>query len=492
MDLARRDFQLNGGEVYLAIDWALGIGEDDTKMFVFFCRPGDQVGAVLEAINGHSDMYKKVEIGSFKKKESIIYDDNLFPSRDETIILAGMSVDDLSNESWKKVFFPMGKKYPTNYFFSLPKDMDFGKFRSTKDPGEKTDEEEIRLQNLTDLAPRWDMLEMGQGLVNLDCKPSRVIEHFIKYYSMTADTILDFFSGGQVLKTALFCGRECFSIAKSKREVEFLTDYPYYLRQSQMVQKTWDNVKIMHDGGEIEHENSDDEEQQDQDASLDQNVQPLAQGKAFVLQDDKFFDDILAEQSLTVVNPENPVNPDVPLNPLLLNEVPSDQVLLNPVPPNQVSSDQVPPNEVPVGQETIDKADQSGKEIILYSPDVFGSKIQPHTFQNIEIVIGQFLEQHKDDDNLLLGHMNRQKIKTGYKIIEGPYKGTTIPENRMMDFRKEHGEKYRYERVYETVAVAGDASSSLQQSLGSNSIIYEYGSLLVGDQEEDSSESKGT
>ena len=484
VDLARRDLDIFGDqEVLELMNFALGIGLGDTKFFVFFCRPGKQVASVLWAMESLVDFYKRIEIGSFRKKVPMKYTDDIFDTREETVILAAFSVDEMSIEAWEKMFRPTGRMKPTNYFFSLVKDKDFGDMISTKDAGEKMDEDKVRLQNLTDLAPRWEMLQMGEGLVNKDCKPFNVIKHLVQYYSETADTVLDFFSGGQVLKVALFSGRECFSVACTNQEGEFLKDYPDYLRQSELAEKTWKNVEVMHNGGENLYKDDEEEDDNVHEVLPIETLVPPVLGKTFVFSNDSLLDNLLQEKILDLVPLDKDTTNDV-------GEAEVDKGQQEGESQEGAKGEAGGENQEKEKETNLEKiesdpnAQRTGKEIIQFSPSTsLDSSI-------IETLIKRSMDRY-GDANKPLGHLSTGEFHVGYRLTSGRFRGRIISLNNWSAHLRKYGNHNTFERVYENRPSAGEQSQSLQASLGSNSI-YEYGSLIISDDEGESSRSKDT
>jgi hypothetical protein len=80
-------------------------------------------------------------------------------------------------------------------------------------------------RKLIDTAPRSDMVGCRGGFVNRFAKPKRFLVNVIQKFSNKGDTVLDFFSGGQVLRSAILCGRECFVYSLSKQEGDLMQEY---------------------------------------------------------------------------------------------------------------------------------------------------------------------------------------------------------------------------------------------------------------------------
>jgi hypothetical protein len=119
-------------------------------------------------------------------------------------------------------------------------------------PGSKPKSEEERKTYLSycfkSHAPRWEFGSSAlQGFVNPWAKPGKVIEEIINRFSVEDDTILDFFSGGQVMKHFFIMKRECFVYSDSKRDFEFLKLYVSNLKQAlPSVRRFFSNFEVKH------------------------------------------------------------------------------------------------------------------------------------------------------------------------------------------------------------------------------------------------------
>lgn len=157
----------------------------------------------------------------------------------EEVIIAGIYVIPVN---WREVF--VKDECNATFWINPNVDLDYTllesglvaeKEKSRSDRGGKGKGKEIEkgqedvpafnLKAIIDCAPRFEMVGDSGGLVNPHCKPHRMIKLIIENFSLSGDTVLDFFLGGQVLKTSLMRKRECFVYANTEKELNFIEAY---------------------------------------------------------------------------------------------------------------------------------------------------------------------------------------------------------------------------------------------------------------------------
>ena len=164
------------------------------------------------------------------------------------LILAGIA--DINSHDWSYHFRLLKG---IHYFWNAERDIDMqvASFKLPEDqiPAKETKEERAvraRAEHITTLqlqAPRYDRTGVHGGWVNPDCKPYDVIRRLILDLSAKGQTVLDFFSGGMVLKASLLLHRECIAFSSTPKEHLFLISYPNYLREHPFVAKFWSRTE---------------------------------------------------------------------------------------------------------------------------------------------------------------------------------------------------------------------------------------------------------
>ncbi|CAM6099012.1 unnamed protein product [Calypogeia fissa] len=164
-----------------------------------------------------------IEYGSYDREDGPVIQGALWRGAIETILFVGISTEEQID--WADIFKPDDV---VAFSYDPQHDIDFqvgkrarGRGKEPKEEGEELTE----VDELTYRAPRFEMVEDKGGFVNPFAKPRQLYHRLMSRLSRSGDTILDFFSGGQVLKVALLIKRECFAYSDSDREHLFTGAY---------------------------------------------------------------------------------------------------------------------------------------------------------------------------------------------------------------------------------------------------------------------------
>ena len=257
VDFARRDVRpWSVEELKTFFRWIATYTRSAVISVAIFVRPDVLHMNVLTALHEIKDYYVHLEFGSYAGPENRYRDPKMI-MRDqrEIIIMAGIASD--SKNDWQSTFSQLKGLHFT---FDDGQDKDFRtSFPSEYIPEKETREEkdarlaEERIVALQCQAPRYDILgdNMLGTWVNPDCKSHKVIENLIRTMTPRGETVLDFFSGGQVLKESLLVGRECIAFSDTPKEQLFLESYVHLLREIPQVDKFWIRVEKIHKGEKI-------------------------------------------------------------------------------------------------------------------------------------------------------------------------------------------------------------------------------------------------
>src|SRR5450759_2968452 len=221
-----------------------------------FVRPGLLFFNILQALDSIKDFYIQVEFGSYAGPKNRFLDPKLvIADQRELVLLAGFA--NQSKHDWADEF----SELTSLHFQYLEKfDMDFRTNFHTNceqiPKGENREEKEARLREeyvtaLKAQAPRYDKGGADGGWVNPDCKPYAILKELITSLTTTKQTVFDFFSGGQVLKAALFLQRECIVFVDTPKECLFVEAYPHLLRALPRVDKFWSLMESIHRGEKV-------------------------------------------------------------------------------------------------------------------------------------------------------------------------------------------------------------------------------------------------
>jgi hypothetical protein len=171
------------------------------------------------------------EYGSYDREDGPAPEGALWKGAIETMLFVGISLEE--EIRWEEIF---KRDEVVAFMFDEAYDVDFNVGRLPKPRGKglmQEDERELSdVDELIHRAPRFEMVGDSGGFVNPFAKPRQLYHRLIFRLSKSGDTILDFFSGGQVLKVALFNKRECFAYSESDREYLFTGAYAALLCES--------------------------------------------------------------------------------------------------------------------------------------------------------------------------------------------------------------------------------------------------------------------
>ncbi|CAM6082376.1 unnamed protein product [Calypogeia fissa] len=202
---------------------------DGTIVLVITVLPGQLFSNIMVSLNSfvRERGYKiHLEFGSYDRLDGPVTPGALWTGAVETVLFAGILIEE--NIIWADIF----KRDDTVAFNFDPKhDVDFSVGRARKQGKgkeriqEEQDKELNEIDELMDRAPRFEMVGDTGGFVNPFAKPRLMYHCIIVRLSKPGDTILDFFSGGQVLRVALLNKRECFAYSDTDREYLFTGAY---------------------------------------------------------------------------------------------------------------------------------------------------------------------------------------------------------------------------------------------------------------------------
>ena len=212
--------QWSEAEIFVFLENLSDIPLNHTIVVAFFVVPGElfvNVHLALKKFATEKNMSVHIEYGSYRSNNSQRGDTKYWDSAGEEIIFAGIS--HTREKDWSETF--LGVNCPI--FTRRQDDSDFleGISSNNGDGGK----EESKVKSLLKYAPSFEMIGEKGGLVNPNTKPQKVIKRLVHRFSEEGDTILDFFSGGQVLKTSLLSKRNCYAFADTVRERNFLEEY---------------------------------------------------------------------------------------------------------------------------------------------------------------------------------------------------------------------------------------------------------------------------
>ena len=258
VDFSRRNTRVYlGVEVEVLLKYAVDLGQNEVTVVIFFITLGPQVKHVYDTLEKlKATMSIHVEHGHYERHGVYTAPGLYFKNTNDIIMFVGLSYDTMTSQQWKKVFVS-GTSEPldASFCFESQYDLDFleAGYKKSAAPNESEKAKELRqkkewLVTLKSRNPRFSFCGMAGGLVNPDAKPRRVYKDLIRMFSNSVDTVMDFFSGGAVLKSALETQRECFCYVDRMKEVEFLLLYPGHLREITNIGVFWDNVVDIHKG----------------------------------------------------------------------------------------------------------------------------------------------------------------------------------------------------------------------------------------------------
>ena len=226
-------------ELLCLLRYIVHVPSNPTKVIVFSCYVGEISSNITNALRRlalEDSVLYHCEYGTYSGGLSANEESRFLIGTPELVLFVGVSTEE--NTDWKSVFQvgPSGKcTLRTLYTFSSMKDADFDWHDIPAEEGETLAEEyEKKKDKLAYSAPTWDMAGMtGPGkFVNPYAKPAYMLMTIIRHFSDRGDTVFDFFSGGQVLKAAILCGRECFAFSGTYREENFIQEFSRELQKA--------------------------------------------------------------------------------------------------------------------------------------------------------------------------------------------------------------------------------------------------------------------
>ena len=227
-------------EVVGLLRYIVHLPRNPVFVVVISCYPGElasNITLALKRLTVECGVDYHCEYGTFTRTLGPNDGSRFMHRGPELIYYIGVTREP-DNVEWKDVFkvnehgkCPLLSNFEHRGIFDLDFDPDLP---SRKDE-ETTVEEDLAKfhERLATRAPAWDMVDMRpqrphglhRGFVNEWAKPSDMLIQIIRLFSMHGDTVLDFFSGGQVLRCSILCGRECFVYSDSSHERDFTLEY---------------------------------------------------------------------------------------------------------------------------------------------------------------------------------------------------------------------------------------------------------------------------
>lgn len=142
--------------------------------------------------------------------------------------------------------------------------LDLWKTPSTDIPEELTKDRDLQLKReacmtLKKRAPHYSDVELSGNLVNPTCKPHCVLIDIIMQFSSCGDNVLDFFSGGSMLKSAFSSRPECFVYSDTRKEFDFMKLYPSSIQVIPSIIRLWEKVASINRDEKIDDHDDDDD-----------------------------------------------------------------------------------------------------------------------------------------------------------------------------------------------------------------------------------------
>lgn len=238
LDFSRqRQREWTDSELAVLFHYIVELSGNTTIVVVITVLPGILCTNVIQAVN-RLGREKKLsihyEFGSYSRMDERLPEGRLWSGAKDQVIFAGISSDDAVR--WKDIFKP--EALVAAFYYDDRNDLDFrgrnqrleksqGKDVENSLPtaGEGGTASPSEVKEIMESAPTYEMVGHRGGYVNPDCKPQKMIKAILTTLSAPGDTVLDFFSGGQVLKCCLLFARECFAYSDTQSEYDFTQAY---------------------------------------------------------------------------------------------------------------------------------------------------------------------------------------------------------------------------------------------------------------------------
>lgn len=227
-------------EILCLLKYIVHVPRNPTRVIVISCYVGElsaNITTALRRLALEDSVSYHCEYSTFTRVDGPYEQSRFLFSTPELVFFIGVTTEEFCN--WSSVFHVRDDgngKCPlaTGYKLDAVLDEDFNFPTAHVEEEEETlaEEELIIKERMARSAPTWDMVDMGEGFVNPFAKPGRMLMKIINLFSNRGDTVLDFFSGGQVLRCAILCGRECFVISETEQEDNFIQEYGRQLQNA--------------------------------------------------------------------------------------------------------------------------------------------------------------------------------------------------------------------------------------------------------------------
>jgi hypothetical protein len=244
---------------------AFNLSRSETMVFVVFIRPTSKL--FLEVLSSMKNLEAHfttcLQFGSFSTNDKRWLDGaRVFVANEkDTILYFGISSQ--AKENWSEIF---GSVKTLDFHIPTMEDFQTVPYRTSTESIVRPESDDARkLRERTELrmtlqcrAPNYHFFNKSEfGFLNEDGKPKCVYSDIISWFSTENQTVFDFFSGGQGLRSALWIQRECYCFVEMPKQKAFLEDYPSRLKRFEKIRKLFDVTEAMHKNtSESRQENS--------------------------------------------------------------------------------------------------------------------------------------------------------------------------------------------------------------------------------------------
>jgi hypothetical protein len=218
-------------EVYSLIEYIMDTSAESTVVIVFCVKPGGNVNVQCALADFSNDRKAKIhlEFGRYSPLSEGRYVGRYWKGIGDQIVFAGVSLD--ADILWSDIFVSRERAL---WVFHENLDFDFD-LREVERLEEEEEEEKIILDLLQERAPNYRILgpkhrDPGHW-VNDQAKPARMLRNILEWFTQEGDTVMDFFSGGNLMRVALQERRECYVISDTEKEWNWTNSFAQLMCQ---------------------------------------------------------------------------------------------------------------------------------------------------------------------------------------------------------------------------------------------------------------------